>query len=443
MHGSRVCVIGTGHLGSIVSACLSDAGFVVAGVDKDSKKIEKLKKAIPPVYEPGLRELLLRNIKSQRLSFTTKLSSALKGANYVFITYDIRGNSNDETRVSDIFEVSREMAKHIENGSVVIISSQVPVGTCEQIKSTIKSVNPSLDLDVASVPEKLRLGQGIECFLHPTGIVIGAENPSTLNAVEQLFSFVKAPKIRVDTKTAEMSKHVLNAFLATSISFINEIANLCDKVGVDALKIASILHIDERIGEKAPLRPGLGFSGGTLLRDLNFLKGLGKEHDCPTHLINAVIRVNEEQSNLILKKLRTIYGSVRGLTVGVLGLTYKPGTSTIQHSVALEIIKDLKMEGAIVKVHDPRASLEEVKLHHQDFDFCLNPYMVAEGSHALILVTAWPQFRDLDFTLVKSLMKNPVIIDAQNALDAEELESKGLFYFGVGRGRSLKIGLQS
>jgi len=443
VHGLRVCVIGTGHLGSIVSACLSDVGFVVLGVDKDSKQIEKLEKGIPSVYEPGLHELLLRNIDSQRLSFTTELSSALKGANYVFITYDIRGNSNDEIRFSDIFEVSREIAKYIENGSVVIVSSQVPVGTCEKIKSIIKGINPSLDFDVASVPENLRLGQGIECFLHPTGIVIGAENPSTLKAVERLFSFVNAPKIGVDTKTAEMAKHVLNAFLATSISFINEVSNLCDKVGVDALKIASILHLDERIGEKAPLRPGLGFSGGTLSRDLNILKGLGREHDCPTHLIDAVIRVNEEQSKLILKKLRTIYGSVRDLTIGILGLTYKPGTSTIQHSVALEIIKDLKMGGAVVKAYDPRAFLEEVKLHRQDFNFCPDPYMVAEGSHALILVTTWPQFRDLDFTLIKWLMRNPVIIDAQNMLDAEELERKGLFHFGVGRGRSLKIGLQS
>jgi len=413
---------------------LSDIGFVVVGVDKDPKKVKNLNDAIPPVFEPGLRELLLKNIKLQRLSYTTEFSSGLKGAKYVLITYDIRGDSNDEIDLSDIFDASREMAKYLENGSVLIVSSQVPVGTCEQIKSTIKDINPSLDFDVACVPENLKLGQALERFLHPKGMVIGAENRSTLDAVAGLFHFIDAPKIRVNLRTAEMTKHVLNAFLATSISFINELANLCDKVGVDALKVASVLHLDERIGEKAPLRPGLGFSGGTLSRDLNILRNLGRKYGYETHLIDAVLRVNERQSKLILKRLKTIYGSTRSLIIGVLGLTYKPGTSTLRHSVALDIIKDLTLDGATVKAYDPKASLEEVKL--QDFVFCTDAYMVAKGSDALVIVTAWPEFRNLDFDLVKSLMRKPVIIDAQNMLDAKELKGKGLLYFGVGRGNT-------
>lgn len=431
--GLKVCVVGTWHLGSVVSACLSDVGFVVVGVGKDPKEIRNLNNAIPPVFEPGLRELLLKNIKSQRLSYTTEFSSGLKEAKYVLLTYDVRADSNGKIDLSDVFDASREMAKHLENGSVLIVSSQVPLGTCEKIKSTIKGINPSLDFDVACVPENVKLGRALEDFRHPKGMVIGAENLSTLDTVAKLFHFVDAPKINVNLRTAEMIKHVLNAFLSTSISFINEMANLCDKVGVDALKVTSALRLDERIGEKTPIRPGLGFSGGTLSRDVNVLRNLGRRYDCETHLMDAVLRVNERQNKLILKRLKTIYGSTRNLTIGVLGLTYKPGTSTLRHSVALDIIKDLTLNGSCaVKAYDPEVSLAEVKIH--DFVFCTNAYDVAKDSDALVIVTAWPEFSDLDFDLVKSLMRNPVIIDAQNMLDANELKKKGLLYFGVGRG---------
>jgi UDPglucose 6-dehydrogenase len=430
----KVCVIGIWHLGSVYSICLADLGYFVVGVDKSLKVVQDLDKCIPPIFEPGLQELLTNNINSGRLSYTTDLSHALKGSSYVLMTFDTPVDENDEVDLSPIFDTSRELAKHLENGSIIIVSSQVPVGTCDQIKLLIKQNNPALDFDVACSPENLRLGQAIECFKNPERIVIGADSSSTLDRVEALFDVIAAPKLRMNLRTAEMTKHALNAFLATSISFANEIANLSDEVGANALKIAAALRSDARIGPKMPLLPGLAFAGGTLARDLKILKNLGESHGCETPLINGVLRVNQQQNGLVMRKLQKIYGSVQNLTVGILGLTYKAGTSTLRRSAALEIIRDLTSEGASVKAYDPKASSEEIRLH-REFEFCSEPYEVARGSDALVIVTDWPEFKSLDFDLIKSSMNKPVIIDAKNMLDDDQLIKKGFLYTGVGRGK--------
>jgi UDPglucose 6-dehydrogenase len=403
-------------------------------MDRDPKVVEDLNKGIPPIFEPGLQELLANNINSGRLSYTTDLSYALKDSSYVLITFDTPVDENDEVNLSPIFDTSLELAKHLENNSIIIVSSQIPVGTCDRIKLLIKQNNPSLDFDIACSPENLRLGQAIECFKNPERIVIGADSVSTLDRVEALFEVIAAPKLRMNLKTAEMAKHALNAFLATSISFANEIANLCDEVGADALKIAAALKSDARIGPKLPLLPGLAFAGGTLARDLKILKNLGESSGCETPLINGVLRINQQQNGLVVRKLQKIYGSVKNLTVGILGLTYKAGTSTLRRSAALEIIGYLTSEGASVKAYDPKASLEEIRLH-REFEFCSDPYEVARGSDALVIVTDWPEFKKLDFDLIKSLMNKPVLIDAKNMLDDDQLIRKGFLYAGVGRGK--------
>lgn len=430
---SKVCVIGIWHLGCVVSACLADLGYSVVGVDKDSNKVENLSSGVPPLFEPGLQELLTKNIKSKRLSYTTDLSHALKDSSYVLITFDTPVDENDEVDLSEIFATSRGLSGYLEDESVIIVSSQVPVGTCEQIKSVIKQSNPSVNFDVAYSPENLRLGQAIEVFKNPDRIVIGADSPVTLDKVEALFDVIPAPKLRMNLRTAEMTKHALNAFLATSVSFANEIANLCDELGADALKVATALRLDARIGEKARLLPGLGFAGGTLARDLKVLKNLGDKFGCETYLINGVLKVNEQQNRLVVRKLKKVYGSIKGLTIGILGLTYKAGTSTLRRSAALEIIKDLISEGAVVKAHDPKADLAEVQLH-KEFEFSSDPYAVAKGTDALVIVTEWPEFKNLDFDLIKSIMKKPVLIDAKNMLDKEQVVGKGFLYYGVGRG---------
>lgn len=261
---SKVSVIGIWHLGAVTSACLADFGYHVVGVDKDVRKVEGLNKGTPPLFEPGLKELLITNLNSKRLSYTTDLHKAVKNSRYVLITFDTPVNERDKVDLTEILNTAKELATCLDDGSVIIVSSQVPVGTCEQIKTSITKLNSSLDFDIAYSPENLRLGQAIERFKNPERIVIGADSDTTLDKVEAFLSVIKAPTVRMNLRTAEMTKHALNVFLATSISFANEIGNLCDEVGADAAKIAQALGSDARIGPNLPLNPGLAFSGGTL-----------------------------------------------------------------------------------------------------------------------------------------------------------------------------------
>jgi UDPglucose 6-dehydrogenase len=432
--GSRVCVIGLWHLGCVTAACLADLGYRVTGVDRDRKRVDDLKAGKPPVFEPGLAEMVRANLDAGRLGFTTDISSGLKNTKYIYITYDTPVDDNDDVDLSEILTVAAEIAKSLEKGSVVIVSSQVPVGTCEKIKSVVLKNNPAADFDIAYVPENLRLGQAIQRFEHPDGIVIGADSPATLKKVKEFFGVIKAPKLTMNLRSAEMTKHAINAFLATSISFANEMGNLCDWLGADALKVAEALRMDKRIGGGLPLSPGLGFAGGTLARDLKTLNKLWRKYDHQGHIIQAVLKVNKEQNRLVVRKLKNYFGTIAGLNVGVLGLTYKAGTSTLRRSAALEIIADLTAQGAIVRAFDPKADPDEVK-QHTGFRFCASPYEVAGGVDALVIITDWPEFKDLDFSLIRSAMKRPVIIDTKNMLDDRQLVESGLTYFGVGRGK--------
>ena len=434
----KVCVIGIWHLGSVTAACLADLGCNVIGVDNDKTRVDNLNKAIPPLFEPGLADLMLKGIKAKRLEFTADLKSALVGANFAIIGFDTKVDDNDQVDLSEINQTTQQLADWLQNGTIIIISSQIPVGTSEIVKSIIKSQKPKLDFDVAYVPENLRLGQAISRFMNPERIVIGADNEVTLNKVEAFFSVIKDQKLKMNLRSAEMTKHALNAFLATSISFANEIANICDEVGADALKVAAALRSDSRIGPKALLKPGLGFAGGTLARDIKVLQKLGKEAGYETRLIDGVFEVNRQQNKMIAGKLEKIYGSVQNLTVGVFGLTYKAGTSTLRRSASLEIIKDLVSRGAKIKAYDPKADLREIQ-GPIEFEFCSDPFEAAKGTDALIFVTDWPEFRELDFTRIKTLMKKPVLIDAQNMLDSESLIQKGFVYLGVGRGQTFSI----
>lgn len=432
----KVCIIGVWHLGAVYSACLADLGYQVTGVDPDKNRVNDLKNGVPPVFEPGLKELLTSNIQSGRLQYATDAGEGLKGCAYVIVTFDTPVDDNDDVDLSPVLDACREISSKLENGIILIIASQVPVGTCDYIKSMIKQSNPLLQFDIAYCPENLRLGKAIEYFKKPDRIVIGADRSETLDKLEAFFSVVQAPRLRMDIRTAEMTKHALNAFMATSISFANELANICDEVGADAMKIAEALKSDMRIGPGVPLYPGLAFAGGTLARDMKILERLGKRYGYETPLFTGVLEVNRRQNKLVIKKLRRIYGSVEGLTIGVLGLTYKAGTSTLRRSAALEIIKDLTVNGAAVRAYDPKAAPEELSLH-KSFEFLPDPYAVAKGANALVILTEWPEFTKLDFDLIKETMKKPVIIDGKNLLDSQGLIDKGFTYSGVGRGKRL------
>lgn len=429
----KVCVLGIWHLGAVVSACLADMGFQVVGVDEDSARVEELNQGRPPLFEPGLDELLVRNLATGRLRYTTDLEEGVRGARHVLIAYDTPVDEKDNVDLSGLFATAEAMALHMKSGATLVVCSQVPVGTCEKLAETVRAVNPSLAFGIACVPENLRLGQAIERFRQPDMIVIGANDSHTLANVAGLYAPIEAPKISVGLRTAEMTKHAINAYLATCISFANELAVLCDIVGADALEVAEALRMDARVSPKAPLLPGSGFSGGTLARDVKVLRRLGRQHDYPPPLLDGVWEANQRQAETPVRRLKEVYPALRGRTVTVLGLTYKPDTSTIRRSAALEVIRTLASEGATVLAYDPKADPEEVA-HHQGFTVCPCVEHAARGSDALLLMTPWPEFRELNFSQLGESMKSRVLIDAHNYLDGKSLAEKGFRYLGVGRG---------
>jgi UDPglucose 6-dehydrogenase len=428
----KVGVIGIWHLGAVYSACLADLGYTVTGMDGDVRRVEKLNRGVPPLFEPGLAELMSKNIDAGRLRYTHEYAQAVKDAAWVLVTIDTPVDDNDCVDLSPVFEAVAGISPHLEDDTLVIISSQVPVGTGDCIRQVIRENNPDVRFDIACSPENLRLGKAIDYFKNPDRIIIGADSEAALDKAGALFSVISAPKLSMGLRSAEMAKHALNCFLATSISFSSEIASLCEELGADALKVSEALQSDVRIGTGVPLKPGLGFSGGTLARDLQVLKALGEKSSCPTNIISSVLEVNRRQMNLVTHKLTRMYGTLSGLKVGILGLTYKVGTDTLRRSPALQIIRDLTGHGAAVKAHDPKANPKEVGLH-KEFEFCKDSYEVAMDSDALVMITEWPEFQELDFRRIKSLMNRPLIVDTKNMLDMEDIRRQGLQYLGVGR----------
>ena len=323
----KVATIGIWHLGTVTSACFAAYGHKVIGIDPSSEVVDNLNKGVPPIYEPGLAEMIKESSAKSNLSFTTDFKSGLSDSDYVALTFDTPINDDDTPDLSPILNSIVQSIPHLKNGVLLVISSQVPLGTCEQIKSMIKKERPSLDFGIVCIPENLKLGEAISRFNSPDLLIIGTENAKDFERAKQLYGFVKGPTLNVNLRTAEMVKHALNAFLACEISFSNELGNFCDDFGVDWFSVAEALHLDRRIGKDALLRSGLGFGGGTLARDVGVLRRLGKQNSTDTVLLDAIIKVNNEQNKIISRKLKLIFGKVAGLKIGVLGLTYKPGTS--------------------------------------------------------------------------------------------------------------------
>ena len=433
----KVCVLGIWHLGAVASACLADLGFEVVGVDEDAARVEELNRGHAPLFEPGLDDRLAKGLAAGRLRFVTGASEGVAGADYVLIAYDTPVDERDEVDLSGLFAAAQAAAAHLKEGCTIVVSSQVPVGTCERLAGAIREANPAAEFGIACVPENLRLGQAIQRFTAPDFLVFGAADAGTHERLEELFSGIETPKLRTDLRTAEMTKHAINAYLATSISFINEIANLCDLVGAEGFQVAEALRLDSRTGSGTPLRPGLAFGGGTLARDMKALLALGLKHGYEPLLIGGAALVNERQNGTVLARLKSVCKTLRGLTIGVLGLTYKPGTSTIRRSPAVAIIQALSAEGAAVKAYDPKADQAEVRPYNHLFARYDNAYAVADGCQALILTTGWPQFKELDFRRIRDLMWTPrLLLDAQNMLDADEMSHLGFLYQGIGRSRA-------
>ncbi|MGP0066220.1 MAG: UDP-glucose dehydrogenase family protein [Isosphaeraceae bacterium] len=435
----NVCVIGLWHQGIVGAACLADLGGTVVAADHDASKVALLNGGKAPLFEPGLDELIGKGLAVGRLRFSTEVARSVQGCPYVLIMFDTPVNDRDESDLSGVFSAAAEIAPHLEDGVVLYVTAQVPVGSCDRIAQIVREGNPSLRFGIAYSPENLRLGQAIDRFLHPPLPVIGADDPATLDRLEPLLAPLGVKWVKVGLRTAEMTKHALNAFLATSICFANELGNLCDEVGADGNRIAEVLRLEPRIGPKAMLFPGLGFAGGTLARDMQTLRSLGDRSGLETPLLDGAWDSNQQQNRLVLRKLEKAFGSLSGVQAAVLGLTYKPDTSTLRRSASLEIIADMVRAGMRVSAHDPKADRAEVAAQ-TDFRFVEDVYGAVEGADVLVLITAWPEYKALDFARVRRLMSGSLVIDTANMLDAPALQGLGFQYFDIGRGRGFDGG---
>jgi UDPglucose 6-dehydrogenase len=427
---TNICVTGIWHQGAVVSACLADLGNNVRGVC-DEKTAALLNAGQPPVYEPVLPEIIRRNVEVGQLRYTTDYAEGLEGAEFVFISTDTPVDANDDSDLSSIYAIAENIGQHARTDIVLCVTAQVPIGTSEDLAQVVRSRAP-VECAVAYVPEFLRLGIAVETFRQADRFVVGCNDPVIAERVAALYQPLERPIVYTDIRSAEMAKHAANAFLATSISFINEVANLCEALDADALEVARVLKLDQRIGKQAFLTPGLGFAGGTLGREIRALQRLGSVQQTPTPLLDAVWQVNAQRARLVSRRLSAVLGTLEGQQIGILGLTYKAGTSTLRRAISLEIVRDLVGQGAKITAFDPLANLAEVD-DLPPMKMCADPYQVAQGSHALVLVTEWAGIDALDWRRLRESMKGDVLLDTRNLLEPAWMGEAGFRYFGIGR----------
>jgi len=429
----KIAVLGLWHQGVVGAACLAELGHDVAGADPNAETIARLESGRAPLFEPGLDELLAKGLASHRLTFSTSYARAVEGAPLVFVMFDTPVNERDESDLSEIFACIEQIAPALHRATTLLVTAQVPVGTCDELAAALARRGRS-DVALAYMPENLRLGQAIERFNAPALPVIGTDDDRAFEQLRAVFAPLAPEWQHVSLRTGEMIKHALNGFLGLSISFANELGNICDAVGADGKRVGEILRLEPRVGAKAMLLPGLGFSGGTLARDMQTLRRLGREHGLPTPLLDGAWAANAEQNRLVVRKLQAALSELRGARVAVLGLTYKPDTSTLRRSAALEVIADLAAAGAVVTAHDPRADRNELAAYGA-FDFHEDPLDAVDGAAALVLMTPWSDYRGLDFAAVRERMAGSYVLDTAGLWDAEVLTGLGFGYDEIGRGR--------
>ncbi len=436
----EIAILGTGYVGLVTGACFAELGNSVVCIDIDVERIDGLQRGEIPFYEPGLEELVHRNVASERLFFTTDYGEGLINKDIIFLCLPTPPSSNGAADVTILRAAVARIAEIIQSSDVLVVNkSTAPVGTCQSLQRLISTVNPGLaGVQVLSNPEFLREGSAISDFMSPDRIVIGAEDRSAAERLKQVYEPIDAPVLITDTKSAEMIKYASNAFLATKISFINEIADICEKVGADVSVVAEGMGLDKRIG-KAFLRPGVGYGGSCFPKDVMALAHLGAIHGADPKLLKAVMDVNTHQFRRVLFKLREQLGHIEGRTIGVWGISYKPNTDDIRESPSVEIMRLLEQEGAEIKAYDPVA-MPKASRRLPNVRMCRNVYEVAEGADAVLLLTEWTEFKSIDLKRVASIMHTPIIIDGRNVLDPLKAQEAGLHYVGVGRGKVRKYG---
>ncbi len=428
----KIAVIGTGYVGLVTGTCFAELGNDVICIDTDENKINKLNGNIMPIYEPGLEELVVRNRKEGRLSFTTGLKKAIKESEIIFICVGTPPKESGEADLSYVENVAKTIADVMDSYKIIVEKSTVPVETGDKVAKTIKAYNiHKVDFDVVSNPEFLREGSAVNDFMNPDRVVIGCENERAKNIMEKLYKPLKTPIIFTDIKSAEIIKHASNSFLATKISFINAIANICELAGADVEKVAEGIGSDRRIGRMF-LNAGIGYGGFCFPKDAEAFIRIAEKFGYDFKLLKATQEINQQQRKYFVRKIEKALWTVKGKKIGILGLAFKPDTDDMRFAPSIDITNELQKEGAKIKAYDPKA-MEKAKEILRNVEYCNNPYDVAEDSDALIIVTEWEEFKKLDLRKIKQLMKHPLVIDGRNIYNPKHLKEEGFTYISMGR----------
>ncbi|WP_430398867.1 UDP-glucose dehydrogenase family protein [Ferrovibrio sp.] len=432
----RVAMIGTGYVGLVSGACFSEFGHTVICVDKNPERIEALERGEIPIFEPGLEDLVARNVKAGRLSFTQDIRAAMAEAEAVFIAVGTPSRRGDgEADLSYVYAAAREIAESMTRRTLVVTKSTVPVGTGREVERIIRATRPDAAFEMASNPEFLREGAAIEDFMRPDRVVCGAESDWAKDLLRRLYRPLyinETPILFTQLETAELIKYAANAFLATKITFINEIADLCEKTGVNVQDVAKGIGLDGRIGGKF-LHAGPGYGGSCFPKDTQALVATGRKHDAPLRIVETVVDINEKRKQRMAEKvIAAMGGKLAGKTIAVLGLTFKPETDDMRDSPSLVIVPALQAAGATLRVYDPEGMGEAKKLL-SGLDWCEGPYQAVEGADAVVIITEWNQFRALDLDRLKQLLKQPLMIDLRNIYKPQEMSQAGFTYHSVGR----------
>ncbi|MBI3967969.1 MAG: UDP-glucose/GDP-mannose dehydrogenase family protein [Chloroflexi bacterium] len=428
----KVVVVGVGYVGLVTAVGLAALGNEIVGLDVDESKVERLNRGESPIYEPGLSELLDQQIEARRLTFSTSYADTVATADFVFIAVNTPQGPSGETDLRWLRAAVTSLCPYLTDGTVVVNKSTVPIGTADTVESLIAAHCGETSIQVVSNPEFLREGSAVHDFFNPDRIVLGATDSAAAERVAQLYTSFTCPVIITDRRTAEMVKYGSNAFLATKISFINEMAAICERVGADVKVVAEGMGYDHRIG-RAFLNAGLGYGGSCFPKDLSALEHLATVHGCHPQLLRSVMEINRDQRLTVIRRLRQILGSLEGRRIGLLGLAFKPNTDDLRNAAAFDLIHLLRYEGCHVAAYDPVAIPAASKLA-SDVEYCDDPYAVAQNADALVLVTEWNEFTGLDLLRLRDAMRSRVIIDGRNVFEPAEMIGLGFLYFGIGRG---------
>jgi UDPglucose 6-dehydrogenase len=437
----NITVVGSGYVGLVTAACLADFGHFVVSVDKDAAKIGRLKNGQIPIYEMGLEEIVQRNLRDGRITFTTDLQAGMAQAQVIFIGVGTPPLEDGAADLSQVEQVTREIAAHLDDYKVIVNKSTVPVGTAKWIADLIKeNLSKEVQFDVVSNPEFLREGTAVQDFTHPNRIVIGSNSERAINLMKEVYRnlyLLETPFIVTNPETAELIKYASNAFLATKITYINEMANLCEAVGGDVQVLAKAMGMDGRIGYKF-LHAGPGYGGSCFPKDTKALTQIARQYGERVSIVETVVAANENQKLRMVRKIGRILGGLDGKTIVILGLAFKNNTNDMRDAPSITIINGLLEAGAIVKAHDPEAMDEAKKLFGDTIEYCSDPYQAAAQADALVIVTDWNAYRRLDLSQLKTVMKTPVLLDFRNLYAPEEAQKAGFIYEGVGRGVQLR-----